>query len=178
MIAGWSPGIGDPTVFGWLTVFNYCLGSYLCYGAARMDWRNKGVWTVLGICFLFLAINKQLDLQSLLTSVGREAAKIGGWYDDRRIFQRNFVITVSSVGAILVFGMLYIVRGRAAHVRFALLGASMLVVFLVLRAASFHKFDSILGTAFVGVRVNHVLENLSILMVSTGALLAKRHRRR
>lgn len=47
-VGGWSPGIGDPTFVGWLTVFAYFVAAYLCLRAfkaqkqtpdARAGWR-------------------------------------------------------------------------------------------------------------------------------------------
>jgi hypothetical protein len=48
-----------------------------------------------------LGVNKQLDLQSALTELGRILATDGGWYDSRHRVQRVFILAVGSA-AVLV----------------------------------------------------------------------------
>jgi len=86
----WSATIGDPSFFGWATVFAYLLSGYLClrafmaeksgprrpYGASiaalvrvlRRHWPNPPVvarraalWLILSFLMFALGINKQLD---------------------------------------------------------------------------------------------------------------------
>ena len=97
--AGWSPGIGDPDLYGWLGVALYGLAAAL---AVLVAWRGpfpsghhqRGAVLWLGIAMLmaFLALNKQLDLQSLLITVGRCLARDEGWYESRRLVQRDFIM--------------------------------------------------------------------------------------
>lgn len=178
MIAGWSPGIGDPTVVGWVTVANYCLGAYACQRAVQVDESNKRMWAALAICLVLLAINKQLDLQALFVGIGRETAKLGGWFERRQVFQQNFVMALGAVVAVIVIGLLYAGRKRSGSVRLALTGAIMLLLFVVMRAALFNKFDSMPGAFIAGVPIDHLLENLAILLVAAGALMAERGQRR
>ncbi len=69
----WSPQIGDPNVTGWLTVVSYLV----CFGLAYMvtmrlkGQRGRGLWVIITGLMLFLALNKQLDLQTALTATGR-----------------------------------------------------------------------------------------------------------
>ena len=75
----WSPGIGDPTVAGWLTVVLYLVTSVSCWmlarelGPAGLDRR---AWRSISVLFLFLGINKQLDLQTALTEAGATSRTI------------------------------------------------------------------------------------------------------
>jgi hypothetical protein len=67
----WSPGIGDPTFFGWLTVALYLVTAYACWRVARQlrsanrdDRSETAVWAAVAMMFVALGINKQLDLQT------------------------------------------------------------------------------------------------------------------
>ncbi|MFU8883765.1 MAG: hypothetical protein ACNA7Q_15490, partial [Rhodobacterales bacterium] len=96
--AEWSAGIGDPHVMGWVTVVAYAT----CAMAAAIltirnpfhgpnAWRERVFWGGLAGVMAFLAVNKQLDLQTLMTVIGRCHAQIEGWYDDRAGVQRGFI---------------------------------------------------------------------------------------
>ena len=67
---GWKPGIGDPTVYGWLAAAAYALGALLCWRASRRaPARERKFWLIAMALLAFLAINKQLDLQTLFAGV-------------------------------------------------------------------------------------------------------------
>ena len=87
----WSPGIGDPTVAGWLTVILYFVTSVSCWILAR-ELRSADIercaWRSISILFFFLGINKQLNLQTALTEAGRYLAYYQGWYGQRQLVQR------------------------------------------------------------------------------------------
>jgi len=102
MIYGWSPQISDPTIWGWLTVVNY-FGAFSCAAwAVRIDRRRANFWIFVSLIMLALGINKQLDLQALLTVVGREIALQDGWYQDRRVFQKWFIELVTAASLAMV----------------------------------------------------------------------------
>jgi hypothetical protein len=175
VIAGWTPGIGDPTIIGWITVLNYCLGAFFCYRATQIDWRNSGIWTFLGICLFLLAVNKQLDLQSFFTQLARNTAKAGGWFEDRRTFQREFIIVLSVLSMCGCAGILFLIRKRSRQIQIALIGFILLVSFIVIRAASFHHVDVMLGYAVGKLALNQMLENAGIFVIMAGAIMAVRY---
>ncbi len=79
----WSPRIGDPSLMGWLTVGVYLLAGLVALwvlASARFPAATRGrerlFWLFVALILFFLAINKQLDLQSYLTAVGRCVAQI------------------------------------------------------------------------------------------------------
>src|SRR5256885_2005164 len=86
----WTPGIGDPTLAGWLTVALYLVGAVLCWRLARQAGlenavrsRERRTWRAISVLFLALGINKQLDLQTALTEAGRVLAHYQGGYEHR-----------------------------------------------------------------------------------------------
>jgi Flp pilus assembly protein TadB len=100
---------------------------------------------------LALGINKQLDLQSALTEAARTLAHIQGWYHQRGIVQLSFVLLVALclVCAIVLIGW---TRQAPGATRLALLGAVLLLGFVVSRVASFHHLDRFINERFLGLR--------------------------
>lgn len=171
-----SLGIGDPTPLGWLTVAAYFGAAWLCLRAARAarpvgeeDRRPARAWMLLGLLMLALGVNKQLDLQLLLTAIGKDVARRGGWYDERRTTQLWFIRGVVATGlATLIVGAFWLRR----HAReFALpgVGALFTVAFVLVRASSFHHVDSLFSNGPGEVRMNWVLELGGIACIALGA---------
>lgn len=177
MIAGWTPGIGDPTTLGWLTVVNYCAACLFALVALRFDNRNRTYWAICAVVMGFLAINKELDLQALITASGREVAKAEGWYQNRQVLQIAFILVLASALTALTVILLKtrIVRGQGASISSA--GVALLSLFILVRAASFHKVDHLLGLGHAGVGLNHLFENAGIVIFWSGAAIAARRRR-
>ena len=174
----WTVGIGDPTPFGWVTVFAYVATAGLCAAASRKSpcqlsstkHSDRGFWLGVTVVFAFLALNKQLDLQSLLTEVGRNAAKAEGLYGNRRLYQATFVIFLGFAGFAILLRFLWQLRNRPAAVKVALLGLTFTVVFVLVRAASFHHVDVWLGSDVFSVKWNWLIEFTGIGTVAAAAL--------
>lgn len=128
------------------------------------------------VIMMFLGLNKQLDIQTLFTQIGRHFAHTGGWYDQRQTVQILFMIGLSLLAVLAVFGMLWSFRKMAVAVRVAAIGLCFLVTFIVVRAASFHHVDQFLGEELNGLRWNGILELGGILIISTAAWQYQRKR--
>ena len=174
----WEAGIGDPTLLGWLTVAAYLLAGILCWRAAaragRRDPRSFLFWAIFTAFMFALAVNKQLDLQSLFTAVLKQFAKSTGWYEDRRIFQAIFIGIIAFFGAAFALLAWIWTSRMLPQNRLTLLGGIFLLSFIVIRAASFHHLDEILGTPLTFLRINHLLELGGIACIAVGALKARR----
>lgn len=175
--AQWSPGLGDNHPVGWLTVLVY-LGAAIASagaaqrltGAAGPARRERVFWLISAGVMLFLAVNKQLDLQSLLTTFGRCHAQLSGWYEMRRTVQWLFVAAVASGGLLLLGLLTLFLRGIPGRVWPALLGLAFVCGFVVVRAASFHHVDGMLGRTAFGLRMNWLLELPGPILVALVAL--------
>ena len=145
----WHFGIGDPTPIGWFTVVAYALATLACGGVWAADRRSirQGrlasplFWMVLTLLLLFLGINKQLDLQTLLNDVGRRLAKSQGWYARRRIYQVIFIAIVTAAGLVILGVFSWLGRKEWRRNFVALLGTVFLYVFVLIRASSIHHVD-------------------------------------
>lgn len=169
----WRPGIGDPTLYGWLSVAGYALVAVACYRAsgARDGGVGRAFWLTLALCFAFLAINKQLDLQSWLTQVGRELAIRWGWYEQHRLLQRWFIGVVGGTAFAVVVLMGLLIRSRPWAWRLAFGGFVLTLAFVVVRAASFHRVDNVLGQRIAALPINFLLEFGGITIAGLGTLL-------
>jgi hypothetical protein len=171
MIAGWSPGIGDPTPTGWLTVVGYLAACALAWRAASRDPGNAPAWRGIALFCALLALNKQLDLQSLLTAVARENAVAHGWYERRRAVQAAFILALGAGSSAAALGLLWLARGRGAALRGAACGVTFLFLFVSVRAASFHHMDAFLRVSLFAVTMNHALEIGGIALIGLAAAI-------
>jgi hypothetical protein len=189
---GWRPAIGDPTVVGWVTVFAYLLAAVLCWRAAArcrgsasrgrqeaplsqpaMQAPAIDLWTVLAAVFVLLAINKQLDLQSWLTEVGRAIARSEGWYEHRRTVQAVFVVALAAGGLVALLALAWLTRRTWDSSKLAVVGATFIVIFVVIRAASFHHLDALLGWKVLNVPLEWGLEIGGIACVALAAAMQR-----
>src|SRR5206468_5940745 len=69
-------------------------------------------------------------------------------------------------------------RHQSGSVRGAIVGLAILLLFVLVRATSFHKVDVFINLHLAGVRANHALEIGGISIVTAFALSAVRRRRR
>jgi len=165
----WSPRIGDPSFMGWFTVASYfaCAVLALMLGLSRRraDRRTFLFWVTIGLLMILLGINKQLDLQSLFTEMGRQIFRAAGWMDNRRIVQFSFIVGfgAAALAAFLLF--VRINRDLFRRFKLAFIGLFFLLCFIVIRAAGFHHFDVMLGFRLFGARMNWVLELTGIYLI-------------
>ena len=177
----WSPGIGDPTVGGWVTVVLYLLAvistgktANIVHVRERFVAGEKYILRAISIMFVGLGINKQLDLQTALTEFGRVLANNRGWYDKRQIVQVWFIISVALACILIACILLVVARKSPAPTWLALIGTTTVLAFVLIRAASFHHIDRFIGGTILGLRWNWVLEMGGISTV----IIASEWRRR
>jgi hypothetical protein len=167
----WSPKIGDPTIGGWVTVVLYLLAAGSCWITARelvlgdIASNERRAWWAISALFLALGINKQLDLQSALTETGRVLAHYQGWFEQRQLVQLAFIALVAIICLIAAIALLLWTRSAPTPARLALIGTSMVLGFVLIRAASFHHVDQFIGQRILGLRWNWILEMSGISLV-------------
>lgn len=176
----WRPGVGDPTVMGWATVALY-LGAAALAGLviARSGGfppetrrRERLFWVAMLALLLVLGVNKQLDLQSALTAVGRCVAQLDGWYAERRATQARFILALLAAALAGAVAMALLLRGALWRQGPALLGMALLLGFVLARAVGFHHVDALISARVGGWRLNWILEIGGVALVCFGALWA------
>lgn len=181
----WTPTIGDPSIMGWLTVLVYLVCAYKCFQVVRgserifdvLAERQRMLWLGIAGAMLLLGINKQFDLQTLFTEIGRYMAVKQGWYEDRKLYQTRFIVLVGAAGLFVMCALLYLFHRVLKPNLLAIIGISGILVFVLIRAASFHKVDQLIGFSIVGLRMNWILEIGGIaLILSNAHILVKKKR--
>jgi hypothetical protein len=163
LIGNWSPGIGDPTIGGWLTVCLYATTAVTIWLVLKhVDFTRKEseqwVWRGLLLAIIALGINKQLDLQSALTELGRITAQRQGWYDHRGQVQEAFIAGTGIMGLTLLAALVSLAWGSHGATLAALAGGLALLMFVMVRAISFHHIDRLLNLDLAGFKYNWIVE--------------------
>ncbi len=175
----WKPGIGDPTVVGWLTVFAYFLTAFCCFKCGHKNKKDAWIWWGLTFILVILGVNKQLDLQSWFTMIGKRIAIEQGWYEQRRLVQKDFIIGLIALSCA---GFMFLMQGIGRKVKrfiLPLFGLIFLMLFIIIRATSFHHVDQLLGWQVAGFRLNWFLElgGISCLLVAAIKEILKQKKR-
>jgi hypothetical protein len=173
----WHLGIGDPTVSGWITVLVYLLAIYSTYrqiAISRKEGNSAKFWLIMTFGLVFLAINKQLDLQSWLTEVLRDSAYAHGWYAYRRALQLAFIVFLGLGMLLVLMGLRAFLANSWKTYKMTWVGLVLLCTFILMRAASFHHFDIFINTHLLGLRVNVILEMGALLLIILGTFYYKK----
>jgi hypothetical protein len=129
--------------------------------------RSEGrVWLVVGVLLLALCLARLFDLQALVTGTLRCIVQQQGLYDLRRPLQALALVALL-IGAALSLPAL--LRGFAAH-RLLVGGLGLLLMFLALRALSFHPVDAFLGRDYAEVPLARWVEAAAVLPILFAAL--------
>lgn len=170
---------------GWLIMAAHAGAAIACWRAARRadapEGRAAGMrrpWVLMSVLMALLCLNKELDLQSLLTDIGRVTARNQGWYRERREFQ--MAVILGALGVSLAVAVFSLLRFRHFWMKNALLltGLVLLSTFIAVRAISFHHVDTLLKTRFIGDKMNWFLELSGIAFIWLAAVRARRDRPR
>ena len=170
----WVPGIGDPSLFGWLTVAAYLFAAAMA--ATNVPRAHKcgryelTFWVLLSVGLLFLAVNKQLDLQSWFSQTARDMALRQGWYESRRTVQLAFIVALAIASLVFLGAIRAVLATKWRAYSLTGIGLAGLAVFVLIRAATFHHIDSLLGVSLAGLSVNFMFEVGSIAVIVLGIL--------
>lgn len=175
--AGWTPSIGDPNIMGWVTVAVYAA----CALAALQLWirnpfqgpgasRERLFWGGVCVLMAFLGVNKELDLQTLMTVIGRCHAKLNGWYNERQALQRGFILALALGAFLFALGTAWFLRASLRRNILAVLGLAFVLGFVVIRAVGFHDVDHLISTEVMSIRVNWILELSGLVLILMNAL--------
>lgn len=146
----------------------------LCSAREESGDRRRIFWQFSAGVLIVLGINKQLDLQSLLTQLGRDLALAQGWYAHRQMLQLLF-IAIATLGALLALVALYRWSGATGvELKVASLGLAFLAAFVVIRAMSFHHVDRFLFHGDFGRLPNGLLELGGIACIAGSAMYRRR----
>jgi hypothetical protein len=174
----WQPTIGDPNIAGWAICAAYALAAILAVIVLREApfapahrRREQVLWLLIACLMAVLALNKQLDLQSLMLAAGRCLAQEQGWYENRRLVQRDFILALIAVAALGGAAIIWLLRGIVRHNLMALLGLACLAGFVLIRGG--HFFHMFVPEQEVADRLLHhltaLLEAMSLILIIAAA---------
>jgi len=170
--------VGDPTFVGWFTTAAYFAAAMVCVLCAlRLDRDAEGrerlrarfLWWSLAVFVFFLGINKELDLQTFFTAVGREIAKAGGWYAHARTVQAWFVATLATATLAALAAAGWGLRREWRRRKLAVVGLVVLVGFVLVRAAAFYHVGEALDWELEGPWSQAIPELLGIACITISA---------
>jgi hypothetical protein len=95
-------------------------------------------WFVVGVVMLLLGLNKELDLQTLVGSWGKQVAREQGWYSQKRVVQVVFVTALVLATLVALASAAYALRHVLRRIALGLAGLGLVFVYALLRAALFH----------------------------------------
>lgn len=172
----WSPTIGDPEITGWLTVISYviCLALAVLVLRRRPEGAARGLWGAIAGIVAFLAVNKQIDLQTALTATGRCLSHAQGWYEQRWVVQIAFILLFALAVLLALTAAFRSLRGQLRWNGLALVGLAVLCGFVLVRAVGFHHIDYLINRDFANIEFNFLFENAGLLLIDLNALLLLR----
>lgn len=172
-IGNWHPGIGDPTLMGWFTVFSYYLTALICILSSFHN-KNKEymLWLFLGLFIGFLGLCKQYNLLSAITETGRIILRKNGLIKDRRIIQILFLlIFLPFIGIVSVQLIKKIENKISLTLKIVAIFTFYLSLFVLLRAVSLHQWETILGYSIFRLKINWLGELVGIYGILLGGIV-------
>jgi hypothetical protein len=173
----WTLGVGDPTFLGWFTTFSYfittvfCIRSYLLQIQQPNHKRKNGavLWLWLGLLYLLLGLNKQLDLHNLLTAIGKNIAYSQGWYENRRTVQALFILILACCIFFVIGALLNIARKLNRPQKISIFGTCLVFVYMLGRAMLFNHIGRIFPSITPDSNFFWIVElsGLAIVLFST-----------
>lgn len=172
-VGRWIGEIGDPGWSGWGIVALYIVAAALSLrAAAQAAGRDERMFWLIAAGFLALyAANKELDVQTIFTSLGRCASKAEGWHDRRWIVQLavTAVLGVAAIGVVALAALR--LRRLLARTGIAAAGLLLVAAYVVGRTAIINHVDRLAGLNLATLRLAWALEVPGPLLVIAGASL-------
>jgi hypothetical protein len=168
----------DRAPFAWLVVASYFIGAIAAFWASRSARkRDRRFWIGAALLLVFLGLNKELDLQTLLTVEGRSFARISGWYEQRRLVQGAFLLVMAVAGVAAIAALVRWLRKSPVQVKTAAVGIVLLFTFVLIRAGSFHHIDDWVTIRIAGMRGGWWLELAGTGVIALSALAYRMRRK-
>jgi len=161
----------DHSTIAWWIVVAYFGGAAAAFWAGRVARsRDHRFWLGTAVLLILLGLNKQLDIQSVLTSAARSVIRHEGWYAERRSLQGAFLLALAAFAAVAVIGLLRWLRRSPIPVKSASIGIALLFTFVVMRAGSFHHVDQWVTVSKAGLRRGWWFELAGIGVIAFSAI--------
>jgi len=158
----------------YLLSIGLCVVAYLAArGEDTPKPRAPRFWLGCSLLLVACLVNKQLDLQLLITNAGRDAFLRLGAYGHRRAFQWGALLALSGGTIAVAWRLARTLQSIPKPWWLAVLGLCQLLGLILVRAVSLHYTDIVLGTQLLPyVKGYGLLELFSLLLVAWAACRA------
>jgi len=135
-------------------------------GGAADPKRWPMFWFATGGLLLAMAAGRASNVSDLLTDIGREQARSGGWYEVRRSLQASVIGAVAATWAVTVAVAVWRVPERRRRYLPTAIVVFTLVCFAGIRLISLHQVDAVLHNRHVrDVTIGSIVEVAILLLV-------------
>ncbi len=170
LIEQWAGRLGDTTFWGWLITLFYGIAAIISVYYVILLHRNhatekKILWICITTVLIVFGINKQLDLQILLTIAGRAVASAQGWLEYRRVVQKLFAVVITGGLGLTGIGVLWRTRKILLESWLELLGTGILLGFVLIRTASMSHVNSAIRLEQNRLPHVHAIELLGLVII-------------
>jgi hypothetical protein len=175
----WTPGLHDHSPAGWLVTAGYLAAGAACLLRGKNSPAPPGdsrVWLLLAAGMFFLAINKQLDLQSALRFAGRDWAEQLGVYRHKALIRLLFIVFLAATGLAVAIGWRKVFFPFFRRNPAVLAGLILTGAYAVLGAADARHLKALEARGLPGDGWRWILEGSGILLVALGPALSRRAR--
>jgi hypothetical protein len=141
--------------------------------------RERSIWLLLAVVLFALAASTAINGPALATETLRAMAMDDGWYAVRGSAQVQLIALSLGALAITAAVGMYWSRSASLPASLALLAATLLITFIVVRAISLHAIDRVVFMRVAGVTISSMAEAAGIAVILVLALwrTATLHRR-
>jgi xanthine/uracil permease len=127
-------------------------------------WLWPTFWFVTAGVLAAMSLGRTLELDELVTELGRSRARLAGWYRTRRGLQAALVGSVAAVWTVVVLATIWRVPERRRRYLPTAIVVFTMVCFVAIRLVSLHHADALL--------YNHSIAGVSVVAAVEWTLLA------
>ncbi|MEM1159557.1 MAG: hypothetical protein AAGJ28_01365 [Pseudomonadota bacterium] len=173
-VRDWMALWGDPLISGTVFMLAYLGATLLILRGARYTaGRERSLWRICGLLFLFQVANTHLDAHALIFTTGRCLAHAQGWYENRRMVQTIAAIGLAvTLGTILIWIAIRFFRSILRNV-VMVLGVSIALGFTVLKGINLHGLEAYYAGAYGPFRGADLIELSGIAIAALGSLVRR-----
>ncbi len=162
-----------------LRAAGYAVTGLICVVAASREAasqsavRWRAFWYLTAAVLVAMALARAIGIDDLLTQLGREQARLDGWYRTRRRLQAALVGTVAATWIVVVFVSIWRVPERRRRYLPTALAAFTIMCFAAARSVSLHHVDAVLyHRSIAGVPVVAIAEWSLLALTATAIIVS------
>jgi hypothetical protein len=178
----WIRYAGDFTFTGWFITAIYFIVFLLCIlylsklnkNPAKHEKPYVHFRIFLTGCIFLLGLNKQIDIQLLITDIGRTYSQAHGWYETRKYFQVEFLAVFSTIGLGLFFILCKALKNIWRSVFLPVTGLFILFSFVIIKASSLHILEHYFDKRIGGFNLFDISELTGLLCIGLSLIITDR----